>query len=168
MKEGSSHFELTPEEFPWFYERDLLTRYLDYLFEGRFNAIFLWSGFVFPSLVELPEYPEARTLTCGFILPRTLQPGVWLAPHQTHASSPAGILARLRFNDRLSRSGSTCLARQKPSKRSPSARARICALRLRIFAGWMRFNPLDDLRFALGLMDRTLSCVGAVCNVAFR
>jgi hypothetical protein len=63
MKEGSYDFELTPEEFPWFYERDLLTRYLDYLFEGRFNAIFLWSGFVFPSLVELPEYPEARTLS---------------------------------------------------------------------------------------------------------
>jgi len=63
MKEGSYDYELTPEEFPWFYDRALLTRYLDYLFEGRFNAIFLWSGFVFPSLVELPQYPEARTLS---------------------------------------------------------------------------------------------------------
>jgi hypothetical protein len=63
MKDSSYDFELTPEEFPWFYDRELLTRYLDYLFEGRFNAIFLWSGFVFPSLVELPEYPEARTLS---------------------------------------------------------------------------------------------------------
>ncbi len=63
MKDSSYDFELRPEEFPWFYDRALLTRYLDYLFESRFNAIFVWSGFVFPSLVELPEYPEARTLS---------------------------------------------------------------------------------------------------------
>jgi len=63
MEDSSYDFELTPEEFPWFYDRALLTHYLDYLFESRFNAIFVWSGFVFPSLVELPEYPEARTLS---------------------------------------------------------------------------------------------------------
>ncbi|MHC4441858.1 MAG: carbohydrate-binding protein [Planctomycetota bacterium] len=63
MKDCSYDYELTPREFPWFYDRELLMRYLDYLFENRINAIFLWSGFVFPSLVELPEYPDARTLT---------------------------------------------------------------------------------------------------------
>jgi hypothetical protein len=63
MKDASYDYELTPEEFPWFYDRQLLIRYLDYLFQSRFNTIFLWNGFVFPSLVELPEYPDARTLS---------------------------------------------------------------------------------------------------------
>jgi hypothetical protein len=63
MKDGSYDYELTPAEFPWFYDRELLTHFLDYLFASRFNAIFLWSGNVFPSLVELPEYPDARTLS---------------------------------------------------------------------------------------------------------
>ena len=44
MKDASYNFQLTPKEFPWFYDRPLLTRYLDYLCTNRFNAIFLWSG----------------------------------------------------------------------------------------------------------------------------
>ena len=63
MKEGSYDYKLTPEEFPWFYDRDLLTKYLDYLFANHFNCIFLWSGHLFPSIVELPEYPDATDLS---------------------------------------------------------------------------------------------------------
>lgn len=62
MKDGSYSFQLTPKEFPWFYDKKLLTRYLDYLFANRFNAIFLWSGCLFPSIVEMPEYPDATDL----------------------------------------------------------------------------------------------------------
>lgn len=63
MKDCSYDWALTPEEFPWFFDRALLTRYFDYLFENRFNMIFLWSGHIFPSLVELPEYPDAADLS---------------------------------------------------------------------------------------------------------
>ncbi|MBN2580292.1 MAG: hypothetical protein JXB10_14980 [Pirellulales bacterium] len=62
MKDGSYDYQLTPEEFPWFYDRPLLIRYLDYLQVNRFNAIFLWSGHLFPSITEMPEYPDATDL----------------------------------------------------------------------------------------------------------
>ncbi len=62
MKDASYDYQLTPEEFPWFYDRPLLTKYLDYLFANRFNTIFLWSGHLFPSIVAMPEYPDATDL----------------------------------------------------------------------------------------------------------
>jgi len=63
MKEASYDYQLTPREFPWFFDRPLLTRFLDYLLENRFNTIFLWSGHLFPSIVEMPEYPDATDLS---------------------------------------------------------------------------------------------------------
>jgi hypothetical protein len=63
MKEASYDYQLKPEEFPWFFDRPLLTKYLDYLYANRFNTIFLWSGNLFPSIVELPDYPDAATLS---------------------------------------------------------------------------------------------------------
>ena len=62
MKEGSYDYQLTPQEFPWFYDRPLLTQYLDCLQANRFNTIFLWSGHMFPSIVSMPEYPDATDL----------------------------------------------------------------------------------------------------------
>jgi hypothetical protein len=63
MKEASYDYQLKPTEFPWFFDRPLLTKYLDYLYANRFNTIFLWSGNLFPSIVELPEYPDASSLS---------------------------------------------------------------------------------------------------------
>jgi hypothetical protein len=51
--------ELSPERFPWFFDRPLMTRYLDYLLSARINTLILWSGHLFPHILELPEYPEA-------------------------------------------------------------------------------------------------------------
>ena len=62
MKEASYDYQLTPQEFPWFYDRPLLTKYLDCLEANRFNTIFLWSGHLFPSIVSMPEYPDATDL----------------------------------------------------------------------------------------------------------
>jgi hypothetical protein len=62
MKDGSYDYQLTPREFPWFYDRPLLTQYLDCLRANRFNTIFLWSGHLFPSIVSMPEYPDATDL----------------------------------------------------------------------------------------------------------
>ncbi len=63
MKEGSYDYQLTPREFPWFYDKPLLTKYLDCLQANRFNTIFLWSGHLFPSIVSMPAYPDATDLT---------------------------------------------------------------------------------------------------------
>ncbi len=68
MKEANYDYQLTPQEFPWFFDRPLLTRFLDYLLENRFNTIFLWSGHLFPSIVEMPEYPDATDLSKAELL----------------------------------------------------------------------------------------------------
>jgi len=51
--------DLSPEVYPWFFDRPLMTRYLDYLASARLNVLVLWSGHLFPHILELPEYPDA-------------------------------------------------------------------------------------------------------------
>lgn len=51
--------DLSPEVYPWFFDRAFLTRYLDYLESARLNTLILWSGHLFPHILELPEYPDA-------------------------------------------------------------------------------------------------------------
>ncbi|WP_221030461.1 hypothetical protein [Actomonas aquatica] len=51
--------DLSPEVYPWFFDRPLMTRYLDYLVSARLNTLVLWSGHLFPHILELPEYPDA-------------------------------------------------------------------------------------------------------------
>jgi hypothetical protein len=50
---------IPPENFPWFYDKDLWIRYLDMLVENRMNTLYLWNGHPFASLVELEDYPFA-------------------------------------------------------------------------------------------------------------
>lgn len=56
-------YRYTPEEFPFFYDRDHWTRYLDFLLENRMNTLYLWNGHPFTSLLKLPKYPDAQELT---------------------------------------------------------------------------------------------------------
>ena len=52
-------YPYTPENFPWFYDRDLWLRYLDLLASCNMNTVYLWNGHPFASLVKLPDYPFA-------------------------------------------------------------------------------------------------------------
>ena len=52
-------YPYTPENFPWFYDKDLWTRYLDLLEENNMNTVYLWNGHPFASLVKLDDYPFA-------------------------------------------------------------------------------------------------------------
>jgi len=52
-------YPYTPENFPWFYDKNLWIRYLDMLVENRFNSLYLWNGHPFASLVKLKDYPYA-------------------------------------------------------------------------------------------------------------
>lgn len=58
---GHSVYEYpyTPENFPWFYDKELWIRYLDMLAKDNMNAVFLWNGHPFASLVKLKDYPFA-------------------------------------------------------------------------------------------------------------
>jgi hypothetical protein len=52
-------YPITPELFPWFYDKKMWTDYLDFLAENRMNTLYLWSGHPFASLVRLKDYPYA-------------------------------------------------------------------------------------------------------------
>ena len=52
-------YPYTPENFPWFYDKELWIKYLDMLVENRYNALYLWNGHPFASLVKLEDYPYA-------------------------------------------------------------------------------------------------------------
>ncbi len=61
--EGAEYdYPYTPKDFSWFYDKAEWTRYLDQLAEQRTNALFLWNGHPFTSLLKLPKYPEAQEL----------------------------------------------------------------------------------------------------------
>ena len=59
--EGRQVYEypLTPELFPWFYDKEQWIEYLDMLVANRMNSVYLWNGHPFASLVRLEDYPFA-------------------------------------------------------------------------------------------------------------
>ena len=52
-------YPYTPENFPWFYDKEQWIRYLDMMVENKFNSLYLWNGHPFASLVRLNDYPFA-------------------------------------------------------------------------------------------------------------
>jgi hypothetical protein len=52
-------YPITPELFPWFYDKTMWTNYLDFLAANRMNTLYLWAGHPFASLVKLKDYPYA-------------------------------------------------------------------------------------------------------------
>lgn len=52
-------YPITPENFPWFYDKGHWIKYLDMLVENRMNSLYLWNGHPFASLVKLDDYPYA-------------------------------------------------------------------------------------------------------------
>lgn len=61
LLEGRQVYEypLTPELFPWFYDKEQWIEYLDMLVKNRMNSVYLWNGHPFASLVRLADYPFA-------------------------------------------------------------------------------------------------------------
>ena len=70
--------DLSPEVYPWFFDRGLMTRYLDYLASARLNTLILWSGHLFPHILELPGYPDASQFS-GEEIRRNQAQFRWLA-----------------------------------------------------------------------------------------
>jgi len=58
---GGYKSKLTPDVYPWFYDKALMTRTLDTIAEARMNTIFVWAGHLFPYIMEMPKYPEAAS-----------------------------------------------------------------------------------------------------------
>ena len=60
MKLGTYNFTMSPEEFPFFYDRELWIRWLDFMASQRFNTLTLWNGHPFAYFVPFEKYPEAQ------------------------------------------------------------------------------------------------------------
>lgn len=56
-------YPITPQRFPWFYDKALWQEYLDMMLKERCNVLYIWTGLPFSSLVKVPEYPEALEVT---------------------------------------------------------------------------------------------------------
>ena len=56
---GVYEYPYTPENFPWFYDKEQWVKYLDMMVENKFNSLYLWNGHPFASLVKLKDYPFA-------------------------------------------------------------------------------------------------------------
>ncbi len=81
-------YPYTPESFPWFYDKELWTRVLDSMANNRMNALFLWNGHPFASLVKLKDYPYALEVDeatfkkneaiYGYITKEAERRGIWV------------------------------------------------------------------------------------------
>lgn len=56
-------YPITPDRFPWFYDKEMWIKFLDMLLDMRCNVLYIWSGHPFSSLVKIPDYPEALEVT---------------------------------------------------------------------------------------------------------
>lgn len=59
MMSGNYKATISPQDYPWFYDKPFMIRTLDAFARARLNTIFLWAGHMFPYIVEMPDYPEA-------------------------------------------------------------------------------------------------------------
>lgn len=81
-------YPYTPESFPWFYDKKLWLNYLDMMAENRYNALYLWNGHPFSSLVKLKDYPYALEVDEGtfgkneeiytFLTKEANKRGIWI------------------------------------------------------------------------------------------
>lgn len=103
---------ITPEHFPWFYDRACLRRVLDRLARHRANVLYLWNGHPFASVVDLTErYPEAPEVDADqlaanvdqyrWLCTEARKRGIWIVQqfYNIHMSDP---LAKARGWDVLS------------------------------------------------------------------
>ncbi len=85
---GVYEYPYTPENFPWFYDKEQWTEYLNMMVENRFNSLYLWNGHPFASLVKLEDYPYAVEVDdetfrlneemFGFITEEANKRGIWV------------------------------------------------------------------------------------------
>ncbi len=79
-------YPYTPENFPWFYDKEEWVKYLDMMVENKMNSLYLWNGHPFASLVKLKDYPFALEVD-----EETFQKNVEMFSFLTHEADKRGI-----------------------------------------------------------------------------
>lgn len=85
-------YPYTPENFPWFYDKELWIKYLDMLVKNRMNSVYLWNGHPFASLVKLEDYPFAVEVD-----DETFRKNEEMFSFLTHEASKRGIFVIQMF-----------------------------------------------------------------------
>ena len=85
---GVYEYPYTPDNFPWFYDKEHWVEYLDMMVGNCFNSLYLWNGHPFASLVKLEDYPYAVEVgdetfklneeMFGFITREANRRGIWV------------------------------------------------------------------------------------------
>jgi len=83
---GVYEYPYTPENFPWFYDKQEWVKYLDMMVENKYNSLYLWNGHPFASLVKLKDYPFALEVD-----EETFQKNVDMFSFLTHEADRRGI-----------------------------------------------------------------------------
>ncbi len=110
---GGYLWPYTPENFPFFYDKQQWEKYLDVLLVNRMNSLSLWNGHPFSSLVKLPDYPEALEVP-DEILARNQEMflwltsecdkrGIWLIQKFYNIHLPVGLAKKYNLETSLSR-----------------------------------------------------------------
>jgi hypothetical protein len=61
MKLGRYNYAITPEEFPFFYDKSLWQETFQFLLDNRFNYIIFWNGHPFDYFVKFDRFSEAQS-----------------------------------------------------------------------------------------------------------
>ncbi len=85
-------YPYTPENFPWFYDKQMWVKYLDMLATNNYNAVYLWNGHPFASLVKLKDYPFAPEVDDA-----TMQKNQEMFSFITNEASRRGIMVIQMF-----------------------------------------------------------------------
>jgi hypothetical protein len=78
MKLGSYNFPVTPEEFPFFYDRSEWITWLDFMAAQRFNFLTLWNGHPFAYFVRFDQFKEAQSGIAPELIERNREMLHWL------------------------------------------------------------------------------------------
>ena len=79
-------YPYTPENFPWFYDKEEWVKYLDMMVDNKMNSLYLWNGHPFASLVKLKDYPFALEVD-----EETFKKNVDMFSFLTHEADKRGI-----------------------------------------------------------------------------
>jgi len=108
---GHYHFTYTPDDFPFFYDREHWNEYLDFLVNQRMNSVYLWTGHPFSSLVQLEDYPEALEVSqevlqqnremMAWLTNECDKRGIWLIQmfYNIHLPESLGLGTQLRQSE---------------------------------------------------------------------
>lgn len=78
MKLETYNYPITPDHFPFFYDKELWIKYLNFLSANRYNYIAFWNGHPFDYFIKLDKYPEAQSALDPGVLTQNNELMKWL------------------------------------------------------------------------------------------